>query len=157
MYLLQGLRTQRVQRIVHILLHLLLLIVSFKVFLLLLLHPHLQQDGNDVFFSSSSSMDTLWQGILSYDNCNIDICSGLSSGFFSLFLWKFFRGLYSLWLSFLSFDCIILILYVSIYWSYSLSRAYMLVTLASSWMQSSHTMSNFILSFLSNRDYMNES
>ena len=69
------------QRIVHILLHLIFLLVSFKVFLLLL-HPHLQLDEHDVFCCSSSLMDTLWQGVISYDSYNIDILSSLSSDCF---------------------------------------------------------------------------
>ena len=78
MYLLQVLQTKRVQRIVHILLHLILLLVSFEVFLLL--HPHLQLDGHDVFCCSSSLvMDTLWQGVISYDSSSIDTLSNLSS------------------------------------------------------------------------------
>ena len=81
MYLLQVLQNRRVQRIVHILLHLLHLLVSFYVFLLLH-HPHLQLDEHDVFFCSSSSMDTLWQGALSYDSYSIDILSSLSSDCF---------------------------------------------------------------------------
>ena len=50
MCLLQVLQTQRVQRIVHTLLHLLLLLYFSEFFLLLLLiHPHLQLDVHAVF------------------------------------------------------------------------------------------------------------
>ena len=81
MYLLQVLQTHRIKRIVHILLHFLLLLVSYEVFLLPLL-PHIQVDVYDVFCSSSSLMDTLWQGVLSCDSCIIDIGSSLSSDYF---------------------------------------------------------------------------
>ena len=62
--------------IVHILLHLLILSVSFEVFLLL---SHLHLDEHDVFCFGSSlmTMDTLWQCVLSYDSYSIDTLSNI--------------------------------------------------------------------------------
>ena len=143
MYLLQVLQTHKVQRIVH----LILLLVSFEVFLP---HRHLQLDEHDVSCCFCSLvMDTLWKGVLSYDRCSIDT---LIATF--LFWNLFFEGLR---LPFLKFDCFIPLVWMARAWSSSLSRASLLVTLASSSMQSYHTMSNFIFSFLAHRVYMNES
>ena len=65
------------QRIVHILLHLILLLVSFEAFLLL---PRINIDDHDLFLCYYSlMMDTLWQGVPSYDSYSIDTLSNLSS------------------------------------------------------------------------------
>ena len=72
MYLLHVLQTQKVQRIVHII----LLLVSFEVSLP---HTHLHLDEHDVFCCCYSLMDTLWQGVISYDSYNIDTLSNPSS------------------------------------------------------------------------------
>ena len=73
MYLLQVLWTQRVQRIVHIL----ILLVSLEFFIP---HRHIHLDEHDVSCCSSSLViDTLRQGVLSYDSYSIDTLSNLSS------------------------------------------------------------------------------
>ena len=101
MYLLQVLQTQRVQRIVHIVLHLLLLLVSFEVFLP---HPHIQLDEHDVFCCCSSLvMDTLWQGVLSYDSYSINTLSNLSSDCL-LFSFETYSLMDTLWQGVLSYD-----------------------------------------------------
>ena len=71
MYLLQVLQTQRVQRIIHIHIHIIIVLVYFEVFLP---HPHLHLDENDVSCCCCYSlvMDTLWQGVLSYNSCSND-------------------------------------------------------------------------------------
>ena len=80
------LQAQRAHRIIHIHLHLLLLLISFKVFLP---HPHIHLDEHDVscWCSSSLVMDTLWKGVLSYDNCSIDTLSN-PSFYFETSYWK---------------------------------------------------------------------
>ena len=86
MYIPQLLQTQRVQRIIHIHLHILILLITFEVFLI---HPHIQLDEHDVscFFSSSLVMDTLWKGVLSSDSCSIDTLSNPSFSF-ETYSWK---------------------------------------------------------------------
>ena len=80
------LQAQKVQRIIHIHVHIIILLLSFEV---LLPHPHLHLDDHDVPYCCCYSlvMDTLWQGVLSYDSCSIDTLSN-PSFYFDASSWK---------------------------------------------------------------------
>ena len=81
------------QRIVHILLHILILLVSLEVFILFI-HPHIQLDEHDVFGFFSYSMDTLWKGVLSYDSYSIDTWSNISESKCFLFYFETYLEVY---------------------------------------------------------------